>query len=252
MIVVALGLLGCRSPLVAEGHAAFAEGRLEEAVEIWSAAAAGEVSGVLAYDLGTAWYRKGDPARAIGWLRTAARLRPRDGNVHHNLSLARADLGTGVPEPVGPPVVWMAFATPGELGILGVLLAAIGSALLVVGRRVGGFAAGRTLGIGALAVGMCVGGTAVWGGAVAERRPVAVVLLGDTPVRDGPAIDAGVRFALPAGSEVWVERAQGPFLLLEDGRTRRGWIPADAVHVGWGRLRASPPPISAQEPATPG
>lgn len=253
MILLAL-VFGCRSPIVAEGHTAFSEGRLEDAVETWSAATfSGDVSGALSYDLGTAWYRKGNPARAIGWLRTAARLRPRDGNVHHNLSLARADLGSGIPEPVGPPAAWMAIVTPGELGVLGAVLAAVGSALLVAGRRSGGrFAAAPAPGAGALAAGLCLGTAGLCGAEVAARHPVAVVLADDLVARDGPAIDAGVRFTLPAGAEVRVERSQGPFLLFEDGRSRRGWVPADAVHVGWGPLRSTAAAIAAQEGEAPG
>jgi len=253
MMLLAFGVLGCRAPVVAEGTTAFSDGRLEEAVQIWSAAtSADEPSGVLAYDLGTAWYRKGDPARAIGWLRAAARLRPRDGNVHHNLSLARADLGAGIPEPVGPPAAWMAIVTPGEIGLLGILVTVVGSALLVATRRWGGFVAGRPLGLAALAIGLCSGGAGVWGAATSASHPAAVVLVDGVAARDGPAIDAGVLFTLPAGTEVRVERSEGPFLLFQDGRARRGWIPRDAAHVAWGPLRTAAAPISVRGAATPG
>jgi hypothetical protein len=231
MILLAL-LAACSSPIVAGGHAAFEEGRLEEAIETWSAAAAeGEVSGVLAYDVGTALYRKGDLPRAIAWLRAAARLRPRDGNVHHNLSLARADLGVGIPEPVGPRAVWMAVVTPWELGLVGVLVAAVGSGLVAFRRR----------GPGAvwLVAGGIAGGVGIWGGRELAQHPVAVVVEGDVPVRDAPVIEAGERFSLPAGAEVRIERARGPFLLLEDGRGRRGWVPANAVQTDVFSTRAA-------------
>jgi hypothetical protein len=60
-------------------------------------------------------------------------------------------------------------------------------------------------------------------------------------VRDAAAVDAGERFTLPAGTEVLVERADGAFLLVADGRGRRGWIPANAVVIGRGPSPAASP-----------
>jgi hypothetical protein len=244
-------LVACGDPAVTEGHTAFAEGRVEDAVATWDAAAGEEPSGVLAYDLGTAYHRMGQLPRSIAWLRAAERVRPRDGNVHHNLALARADLGTGIPEPVELPAGWMAVATPGELGLLGLLVTVVGSACAAAARwRPARFGTLRGLAALLLAAGVVGGGVGAWGAAAAIDHPVAVVAQAEVPVRDAATVDAGERFVLPAGTEVQVERSNGAFLLVEDGRGRRGWIPVNAVVVGWGPLRAvSPaPPHSGAPP----
>ena len=81
-----------RAGAVEDGAASFAKGDLDEAIAAWESASADghEPSGVIAYNLGIAWYRKGDFPRSVAHFRGAAHHRPRDANVLHNLALARS------------------------------------------------------------------------------------------------------------------------------------------------------------------
>lgn len=212
---------------VGEGATAFEEGRLDEAVATWEEAVGGSPSGALLYNLGTAWYRKGDPARAVAYLRAAQQLRPRDGSVHHNLALARSELDR-VPPPAAGAVGWSLVVTPGELGLLGVALAALGSLLLAGGvRQKSWTGAGAT----AWGVGIVVGTVASVGAYQVDAHPIGVVVDHTASLRDAASLSGRPRHDLPVGSEVRVERRYGGFLLVEDGRGRRGWVADGGVVV---------------------
>jgi len=221
---------------VGEGAAAFAEGDLDGAVEAFEEGMGPMPSGALLYNLGTAWYRRGDPARAVGYLRAAQRLRPRDGSVHHNLALARSELSS-VPTPVEPTVSWAMVVTPGELGLLGVLGAGLGSLLLVVGVRREGLSIPGGV---ALVLGVIVAGTAVAGGVDQGWHPIGVVVDRAVGLRDTASLEGRARAKLPVGAEVQVERSYGAFLLVEDGRGRRGWVPRASLLVPGASPDAAP------------
>lgn len=229
MIVWMVGM--AHAGIVGDGATAFADGQLDAAIAAWEQARAdgGQPSGIVEYDLGVAWYRKGDLPRAAARFRAAARLRPRDPNVHHNLALVRSGLA-GVPEPAADPG-WMQVVTPGELGLLGVLLAAVGSLLVTVGPVV--LSGGRPAGVAVLAVGIGCGSVGVWGAHEEALHPIAVVVDEEVVLRDAASVDAGERLRLPVGTEVRVERSLDGFLLIEDGRDRRGWVAANAIDLAW-------------------
>ncbi|MEQ1507770.1 MAG: tetratricopeptide repeat protein, partial [Myxococcota bacterium] len=202
-----LGWLG--SPIahagaVADGSTAFDQGNLDAAIAAWDQARADGAtpSGVIEYDLGIAYYRKGDLPRSIARFRAAERLRPRDGAVQHNLALARAGL-TNLATPAST-AGWRQVVTPGELGVIGILLTALGSLGILV-RRV------RTAGI----VGWALGFALAHGAAACARlawldhtyAPLAraaadphgwVHLMGVAPARQGGGLGRAVlEAALP-------------------------------------------------------
>lgn len=220
-----------RAGIVGDGAAAFEEGQLDDAIAAWEQARAdgGQPSGTVEYDLGIAYYRKGDLPRSAARFRAAARLRPRDSNVHHNLALVRSGIH-GVPDPVGD-VGWMQVVTPGELGVLGVLFAALGSLLVTMGPWF--VSGGRSAGAVVLATGIGCGVVGASGARSHAEHPVAVVVDAEVVLRDAAAIDAGERLRLPVGAEIRVVRARDGFLLVEDSRDRRGWVSRDAIDLAW-------------------
>ncbi|MCA9489593.1 MAG: hypothetical protein KC621_06705 [Myxococcales bacterium] len=221
--------------VVADGHALFEQGDVDGAIERWSSVAAdgGHPSGVVEYDLGTAWLRKDDAARALVHFLAAARLRPRDGDVQHDLALCRSALrttadGRSLADPPASVPGWGRVIAPGELGVVGVLLAGLGSVLLLGRRRIRPWP-----GVSVLTGGVVVGALGVWGLEQQAQHPLAVVLDEEVVVRDAPQVDGGERYRWVRGTELLVERHYGDFFLVEDGRGRRGWVADNAVEVAW-------------------
>jgi DNA-binding MarR family transcriptional regulator len=67
---------------VSDGADKYEQGDLDGALSAWQATeASGPASGALLYDLGDAWYRKGDVPLAIAYWRAAREVRPRDADV---------------------------------------------------------------------------------------------------------------------------------------------------------------------------
>jgi len=212
---------------VADGASAWEDGKIDVAIEAWQPAAdAGWGSGRVKFNLGNAYYRRGDLPRAIAYWRAAGQYRPRTSGVSHNIALARRDL-SGVPTPVGAPMTWMRILTPGELGLLGLLFAAVGSGGLVLRRR---NPEGSRLGwVGAALLGTLLVLLATWGWGVQSRSPVAVVVDGDASARATPDLAAAQSLILRPGAEVRVVQELDHFLLVETGDGDRGWIPDGAV-----------------------
>ncbi len=226
-ILLLLVLSGCGGA-VGRGSAAIATGDLPVATQILEdAAAGGQASGAVWFDLGTAWYLRGDLPRAVACWRHAARLRPRDADVQHDLALARSQLPGTPPPSLGP--VWARLATPGELGIVGALVAAAGSALALRWRRSRG--SDGTLAATLVAVGVFLGILGTISDVHGRAHPTAVVLDAEIRARSMPQADAPERFRLPAGSEVRVERDSDDWILVSDGRARRGWVSASALAI---------------------
>lgn len=221
---IALALAGP----VGDGATAWEAGDLEAAVAAWQPPVdAGWGSARVKYDLGNAWYRRGDLPRAIAYWRAASHLAPRESGVSFNLALARSDLPAGVPSPVGDPALWMRILTPGELGLVGVLLTAAGSLMLIRRRRAR--AGSRLPGVGIGALGLGLGLVATLGWLRQVDAPIAVVVDAPAQTRDAPDLSAAVRRTLPPGTEVAVVQSAGPYLLVETGEGERGWVPDGAV-----------------------
>ncbi len=211
---------------VADGAEAWADGDIEAALAEWTPAAdAGWGSGRVKFDVGNAYYRRGDLPRAIAYWRAAGVYRPRTSGVSHNLALARSEL-TGVPTPIGAPAVWMRILTPGELGLLGLCIAAFGSGALVTRRRRKG---AWWPGVAASLGGTMVVGIAMSGWWVQANAPLAVVVDNPAVARSTPDASADSRFTLEPGAEVGVVKAMRGFLLVETGEDERGWVPEGAV-----------------------
>lgn len=229
-----LALLACHGPAVTEGAAFYEQNEYDRSISTLESI--DSPSATALYDLGNAWYRKGDPARAIAAWRAAQQLSPRNGDIVHNLALARSQI-QGVPDPVPPPRAWMDVMTPGEIVTLAACILAFASFGAVRRGRIRPqtpsadeqvslwLAPWLLLWLGGAALG-AIG----WSGArAAAAHPVAVVIEAEAPVRDEPTAEAKSVYTLPAGTEVSVERHQGPFLLVVDSDKRRGWLTEGAV-----------------------
>ncbi len=216
-----------------DGAESFDAGDLEAAIGAWESAGDPK-SGKVLYDLGNAWYRKGDHPRAVAHYRAAQRLRPRDGNVHHNLALARSELD-GVPEPAAASVPWTELVTVGELGVLGAAACALGSLGLVVAYRRREVHGPVSLAVPTVVwvagIGMAV--TATLGARGQVAHPIGVVVDREVGSRELPRADAEVGVVWSPGTELLVVKSRQRWVLAEDGRGRRGWVSDTAMLVVW-------------------
>jgi len=165
------------------------------------------------YDLGTAYYRLGEDGRArAAWIR-AARLAPRDAAIRRALELLPAD---GASDAIAP----VARLTPGEtLGAAA--LCWLAAWALLPWRRT------RRIGIAVAAVALAAA-AAGWHIDRSYRRPAAIVLRDDIPLRSAPFGSASAARSLVAGSAVRVDRAEGAWLLVERAGSA-GWVLAGEV-----------------------
>jgi hypothetical protein len=178
------------------------------------------------HDRGWVHWQTGDVPRAIAAWRAARALAPRDGDLAHDLALARSKLEHPL-EPVPPAPSWTEVVTPAEAGLVATLLW-IGASSLTLGWR-RGRAPALQAGLATL-VAAGASGFARQGRAVQRNRPTAVTVE-DAVARDGAALDAGERFTIPPGSELRAVAVDGAFVLVEDATGRRGWVLADALEI---------------------
>ncbi len=220
-------LAGCGGE-ISTGTELWDAGNVEGARQHWEQVAdTGNPSPTLRYNLGNAWFRKGDIPRAIGWWRSAGLWSPRDADISHNLAFARSQL-ENLPPPVAPATGWTEFLSPGEMGAMGLLVAGGGTFGAVLTRRRKSFVFPWVF---VAVFGVVLSMTALSGWNAQNEKPLAVVVDGVVGVRPDPMVDAAVGFELAAGTEVRIEARRDEFVLVETGEGKRGWIPEVAAMI---------------------
>jgi tetratricopeptide (TPR) repeat protein len=213
------------------------EGKFAEAARVYQKLIEAEPSGVLYYNLGNAWFKAGQPGRAIAAYLRATQLNPRDPNLRFNLRFVREKV-TGKDTPVGP--AWqraLATLTLNEwarscaAAFWGWFLLLILRELRPAWRR-----PLRTyLVLAALGTLLLAGAlTAAWR---QSQVQTAVVIRSEAVVRQGPLDRSPVAFKLRDGSELVVQdqqeiRDQGQSQLwfrIQDAAGRIGWVKRDDV-----------------------
>jgi hypothetical protein len=247
--LAALGLLaalaGCGSGDLSPGVAPFEAGEHAKSADLWREAGGTTPSPDLAYDLGTALWHGGDKARALAWWREARLHAPRDGDVQHDLALARAELD-GTPDPVASMAVLEALS-PTELAVIAAILLA-SAVYAAVGWLRGTRSTPPFL---AHAAAAAATGLLALQALDEAGQPLAVVVDAPAVIRDLPDADGTVRFTLAPGAEVRVERTRPAWALVIDGKGRRGWTPRSTLEIPSLPREASPPPPPLTAPPPP-
>jgi tetratricopeptide (TPR) repeat protein len=177
------------------------------------------------FNLGNAWLRLGNPARAILAYERALVLSPRSAAIEGNLAAAQQRAGLA-PQSVGP---WLAAARyfSFDTYVWAALMALwlLCSALVLVCVNVATRRVGRVL-ILLAAVMLCVSADA----AVLEwpdlQRAVAVT---STETHLAPAQSAATNGSLRAGEEVWVQEQYAGFNFVRTADGHTGWAANAAV-----------------------
>ena len=188
--------------------------------------AAGARTANVYFNLGNAWFKAGEPGRAVAAYRHAQQFDPRDSDLLANLEFVRKK--TGAEE---KPALWMRivrFLTPNEWAAIAALSFWSLFAVLALGevqpkRKLRG-----TLYVTALLTVLFGAGT---GGAVYDALVLrhGVVVAREAPVRFGPLLDSQVAFQLADGAEIVITDSKGDWLQVRDAAGRRGWIKQSEV-----------------------
>ena len=213
-----------------KANAEYAAGRYREAIDLYSdVVQAGEASAALFYNLGNAWFRSGDPGKAILNYQRALALDPEHPEAQANLRLVR-DKARALEL---RRQWWERFAAPATASHFAVVAAAafwcaaFAIAVVFLRRR-------RSValkGLAAVSVVLCA--TAIAALYARETGPhgqsFAIITGKDIQARLATADNAGTVLALPPGSEITILSNRGDWMYAALPNDLRGWIPADSA-----------------------
>jgi hypothetical protein len=213
------------SPALDAANRAFAEGRYADAASHYEALLEHEgYSAPVLFDLGNAYLRENQPARALLAYERARLLAPRDPALARNLAQAEAALGTEEHSSTAARLArnltldewtWLAAA----------------AFWLAVSATAGAFVSSRGR--------AWLGRVAVAGGALAGVSLAAILIASDVehtglvlepaPVLVSPFAGAESSASLRPGTEVELERTHDSFALVRDRAGHEGWVERGAV-----------------------
>jgi len=220
-----------------EASAAYSRGEFAEAARGYHRiASSGWRAAALFYNLGNAWFKQGDLARAIRNYRRAEELSPRDPEIAKNLEYARGAIedDTSPPSPAAwskienalvrllPLSGWAALALiVFWLAVLWILAAILFPALRPANRPV----------LRILILVFLVLALGTWRARVRASRAQGIILPAEVVARYSPGPEETEAFLLHTGTEVRLLRRDGSGrwaqIALPDGKS--GWIPVSAL-----------------------
>ena len=244
LLVLPLGAQAAESypdSLWKAGVEAYSAGDWNQALSDWNGVAeTGLRSKELYFNLGNAYFKNGETARAILNYERAARLDPSDTDVRYNLEFARSmtqDRIDEVPEFILKTwmrkVNYLMSSNAWAWCSLFLLALTLGLALLfLLGPTAGSRRTGFFTGIVALLLTLLCWGFARSQKADAQRHDTAIVMRPVTSVTSSPSGDAAKSlFILHEGTKVKVLDSVSGYTDIELSDGRRGWIPSGDIEV---------------------
>ena len=244
LLVLPLGAQAAESypdSLWKAGVEAYSAGDWNQALSDWNGVAeTGLRSKELYFNLGNAYFKNGETARAILNYERAQRLDPSDTDVRYNLEFARSmtqDRIDEVPEFILKTwmrkVNYLMSSNAWAWCSLFLLALTLGLALLfLLGPTAGSRRTGFFTGIAALLLTLLCWGFARSQKADAQRHDTAIVMRPVTSVTSSPSSDAAKSlFILHEGTKVKVLDSVSGYTDIELSDGRRGWIPSGDIEV---------------------
>ena len=221
------------------GVEAYSAGDWNQAVSAWSdVASTGLRSKELYFNLGNAYFKAGETARAVLNYERALRLDPSDADIRYNLEFARNQTQDRIDEV--PELILKTWARkvnyllPSDawagLSLFFLALALALGLLFLLGPTAGARRAGFFTGIAALLLALAAWGFARSQKAAAERHDAAIVMRPVTSVTSSPSGEAAKSlFILHEGTKVKVLDEVSGYSDIELADGRRGWIPTGDI-----------------------
>ncbi|MEY2540185.1 MAG: hypothetical protein QOG67_3925 [Verrucomicrobiota bacterium] len=214
--------------LFAKANEEYAQKHYEEAVQDYeSLVSARQWSAPLFYNLGNAYFRNGDFARAILSYERALALDPHHPEAAANLSVAR-DETRALELQKTRPERWLKFAATNQLTITGAVafwIAAFSIAAMFLVRR-------RSIGLIALSIlALSVAAAAAVSIIQVESaaKSLAIVTRSGVTARVATADNAKSVLTLPPGSEIRIMSERGDWIYALLPNNLRGWVPGNSV-----------------------
>jgi tetratricopeptide (TPR) repeat protein len=213
-----------------KANADYAAGHFQEAIKGYEALVQGHHwSASVFYDLGNAYFRVGDPGRAILNYERALALQPANPEAQANLRLVR-DQARALELAQSWPEEHLAFLTANQYAILAAVafwgFAVILGGLIFARRR-------SVVWIFALVFLCAIVADSVFAIAAFENgsggRDLAIVTAEKIQARLATAENAGTVLVLPPGSEIRILSTRGPWSYAVLPNDLRGWIPANSA-----------------------
>lgn len=216
----------------------YAAGHYDEAIKIYEEQVArGVQDSTLYYNLGNAYFQRGDVGRAVLNLERAAQLDPRDGDIANNLDLVREQTTELFAEEPAGPLALLAAAT-GWLTVNETALLLLGfwfslGFLFMVRRHVQSGSGQRALRIGLIVV---LSLLLVTGVSLASRTFLAntevpgVVVSPTVAISNGPGAEFATARELTGGTTVSIREQEGEWLRVATPEgAGENWVPAAAI-----------------------
>jgi hypothetical protein len=229
--VVSVAVCAAFNQTFSDANAAYEAGKFAEAAKLYEKLVASSVENpVVFYNLGNAYYRQGDEARAIANYERALALNPRFDSARENLEKTLGATKRNLARPLPPQ--WEQSLFFWHYAISYRLARALAIVFWVVFWSLLAFRYARPkryLRAAALAafVLSCVFSGSAW--LKAHPTPLAVALHDGTPVRFGRSDSETVRFELFEGDRVNVDRRINNWVRVETVSGERGWVRDDAL-----------------------
>lgn len=210
----------------------YEQGKYSDALTAYDQLLHGGVSEAILFNRGNALFKLGQLGRAIESYRVAQQLAPRDAEIRSNLDFARTAARGGAPYHTERWRVWLGSLSLNEWTTLTVIAFWVLFLLLALvqwRRELGPRLRKPILAAAAafLIFGACLGIEL----ASSYFSPSAIVVAGETDIRNGPFDEAPSLFKVRDGAELTILDQKDNWLQVTDSAQRPGWIRRDQVVV---------------------
>lgn len=216
-------------------------GNYDEAIQIYeNLIAENQSNGILYFNLGNAYYRKGDSGRALLNYKRALKLNPRNPEIKRNIRMMQTGNNGLLNEldPLRGPVHSMANLTANFLSINETVFISLGLWFLIFAMiLIYRMSNNRRLQVGVSAlifmftilflfVGLSLGSRII----TEITNPSAVVTAEEIPLNSQPDEAHKTEYSLKNGTEVFLIESQGEWVKLSTAsNTHEGWVPVTSI-----------------------
>jgi tetratricopeptide (TPR) repeat protein len=227
-----------QQPLIDKANKAYSQGLFAEAAGLYTKVAeSGYTSPELCYNLGNAWFKQNDMAKAILWYERALRLDPGNEDIRFNLKVANSKISDKI-EPLpelfykrwyNGVVLWLAADAWAWLSIVMLAFALALGALYLVSRILILRKIGFWMGLTVLALALFSLLFAWSGHRMANNATEAVIFSPTLTVKSSPDEKSTDLFVLHEGTRVRIQDQIGTWYEIRIASGSVGWVPASAV-----------------------